>query len=683
VNARAWGRLAWPLLLLFIGVAVVGTILQEVNGDVAPSEYLTALGFTSIGVFGAFLAARRPENPVGWLFLVASFSAALGFFLGEYAEFAITGRERAWPGATIAAWLSGFTWLPALVLLGVYLLLVFPDGRLLSRRWRLVAWGAGVVAALVILALAVSSEDLDIGVPVANPFAVPALDSSADAVSGIGLVVIGGFAVLSAVSLGIRYRRSGSDERHQLKWFLFAGLFLALNVALGGVIPEPVSNVTFTAGLFLLPAAATVAVLKYRLYDIDVVINKAVVLAVLAAFITLIYVGLVIGIGALVGGGGNVVLSIAATAVIAVAFQPVRDRARRFANRLVYGKRATPYEVLSEFSGRMAGAYSTEDVLPRMARILAEGTGAVRADVWLHLGSELRRAAAWPPSNGERPTSMLIDGGQLPTVVDADRTYPVRHQGELLGALSVAKPPSEPLTPAEDRLVEDMASQAGLVLRNVRLIEELRASRLRLVAAQDEERRRIERNIHDGAQQQLVAIAVKQRLAQAMIERDPGQAGALLFDLQAETQDALDNLRDLARGIYPPVLSDQGLAAALEAQARRTAVPVELEADGIGRYPQEAEAAVYFCVLEALQNVAKYARASTAVVRLQVVDGELRFEVIDNGVGFDPVTTPRGSGTQNMADRLAALGGAFEIRSKPGGGTTIIGRLPARTEERA
>jgi signal transduction histidine kinase len=257
-----------------------------------------------------------------------------------------------------------------------------------------------------------------------------------------------------------------------------------------------------------------------------------------------------------------------------------------------------------------------------------------------------------------------------------DRTFPVRHRGEFLGALTVAMPPIEPLTPSQEKLVADLASQAGLVLRNVRLIEELRASRQRLVAAQDEERRRLERNLHDGAQQQLVALAVKVKLAHTVATRDPQKTEAMLFEMQSDAQSALENLRDLARGIYPPLLADQGLPAALQAQARKVPVPVTVEAASIGRHPQETEAAVYFCCLEALQNVAKYADASSVSVKLGIEDGQLNFEISDDGRGFDSATTPLGSGMQNMADRLAALGGSIEVQSIPGRGTSVRGHIP-------
>jgi signal transduction histidine kinase len=259
---------------------------------------------------------------------------------------------------------------------------------------------------------------------------------------------------------------------------------------------------------------------------------------------------------------------------------------------------------------------------------------------------------------------------------DATATVPVRYQGELLGALSVAKAPGESLTSADQQLLTGVASQAGLVLRNVGLLEELRASRQRLVAAQDEERRKIERNLHDGVQQQLVALNVQLGLLARISERDPSKTGEMAEQLQTHASQALDDLRDLARGIYPPLLADKGLGAALESQARRAAVPVSVEADGVGRYSQPVEAAVYFCTLEALNNVAKYAGASRATVTLEQRNGSLRFTVTDDGAGFDVHRTSYGTGLQGMADRLDAIGGTLQVTSRPGTGTSVSGSVP-------
>jgi signal transduction histidine kinase len=337
--------------------------------------------------------------------------------------------------------------------------------------------------------------------------------------------------------------------------------------------------------------------------------------------------------------------------------------------------------VLAQFSERVAESYATDDVMPRMARVLAEGTGAQRADVWLRSGTTWRDGAVWPLDAALAEPFPMSDG-TLPPINGANQLVEVRHQGDLLGALSVTKRSGESLTPVEENLLSHLAGQAGLVLRNVGLtsalharLAELRASRQRLVTAQDEERRRLERNLHDGAQQHLVALKVKLGLAEMLMGRDPDKAKLTLDQLKCDADEALETLRDLARGIYPPLLADKGLQVALESQGRKATVPVTVDAGGIGRYSQEVEAAVYFCCLEALQKVQKYAHASNVAIRVREAKGTVSFEVADDGDGFDVATTKRGAGLINMADRLDALGGGLQVTSSIGQGTTIAGSL--------
>jgi signal transduction histidine kinase len=265
---------------------------------------------------------------------------------------------------------------------------------------------------------------------------------------------------------------------------------------------------------------------------------------------------------------------------------------------------------------------------------------------------------------------------RAPALPKPAEIVPVRHQGELLGVVSIEKKPGESLAPTERKLVSDLGSEAGLVRRDVALIADVRASRQRLVAAQDDVRRKLERNLHDGAEQQLVALAVKLRLAESLAERNPSATKTMLTDLRTETGEALEGLRDLAQGIYPPLLADKGLAVALESQARKGSVPTEVRSEGIGRYPPAVESAVYFCALEALNNVAKYAGATRAEVRLAQADGELTFEVSDDGDGFDPAQTGYGTGLQGIADRLDSIGGTLKIHSQPGKGAQVTGRVP-------
>ena len=694
MRARTATWLAWSMCLVAAS-AIAGSL--AVDFLASSLDAWTILGVLSIPAFsvvGALVASRRPDNPIGWILCGVGLSFALGGLAGEYATYALITEPGSLPGGHLMAWLGTWIWPPGIILVLTYLLLLFPDGRLPSRRWKPVAWLAAVALAIEVIPVAVTAWPIR-GPILANigeeaPAGASAAFKAAYDIQVLGIILTFVLGIASAASLVIRLRRASGDERAQLKWFAYASAFLVAAIIANSPLFHIGGNVLPGIALVMVPVAVGIAMFKYRLYDIDVVINKTVVVAVLAAFVTAVYLVVVVGISHLINTAGepNVLLSIAATAIVALAFQPLRDRARRLADRVVYGKRATPYEVLSEFSERMAGSYSTEDVLPRMARILGEGTGATRTEVWLRVGTQLQLLAAWPEGAEPAKTPLPASEDELPEFPEADRAVPVRHQSELLGALTLTKPPSEPVTPAEEKLVSDLASQAGLMLRNVRLTAELqarlvdlRASRQRLVAAQDQERRRLERDLHDGAQQQLVALAVKQRLAEGFVRKDPEKAAQMLADLQADTAEALENLRDLARGIYPPLLADKGLPAALEGHARKVHLPVSVETDGLGRYPQEVEAAVYFCCLEALQNVAKYADASHVSVNLSTEAGQLNFSVIDDGKGFDPGSKPPGSGLQGMADRMEALGGMLEVHSEPGTGTTVVGHIPAEAEE--
>jgi signal transduction histidine kinase len=664
--------MAVSLLLIDLLITAFGVCLVVLNRrtELGPgpssvvSDAVLLLSFVPFAVVGALIISRQPRNRIGGIFLITALGMAVSTSAFDYAVYALLTNPNSLPGGEWGIRVSeGGFGLPFLAY--IFLFLLFPTGHLPSRRWLPVVW----LAVLAVAALEVSEF-----APTAIPFEL------ARALTVLALCA-------SAAAPVIRFRRSGIEERQQIKWFTFAAV-PAVAVLMGPLFFNP-SGLFLLVGFLATAAVAVgtgIAIFRYRLYDIDVLLNKTLVYGFLAAFITVVYVVVVVVFGALVGATEG--LSLVATAIAAVAFQPMRSRAQGLANRVVYGERATPYQVLSKFSQHLGEVYSTEDVLPRMAQILAEGTGASRAVVWLRMGTELRPAASWP-SNGPTPSFVAIRGDTLPrltaksSVEATTREVPVRHLGELLGAFTVTKPPYEALTPVESELLGDLAGQAGLVLRNAALIADLRASRQRLVTAQDEERRKIERNLHDGAQQQLVALAVKVRLATSMIGEDEAAERRLLNEVQSDTDDALENLRDLARGIYPPLLADQGLQAALLPQIRNAAIPTTLEADGVGRYPSEAEAAVYFCCLEALQNVAKYAGASRAVIRLIAEEEHLRFEVIDDGAGFDPRATRYGTGLHGMVDRLEAMGGTLQLRSAPAEGTTVAGRLPAAPVERA
>jgi signal transduction histidine kinase len=657
-------------------------------------------------VAGLAIVRKASGNVIGWLCFGVAFALELGLTLSQYGIVAIRTDPGSLPEPGLALAVAGTT--PLLTLTGIVLILhLFPTGHAAGRRWRPFI-AATIVAQTLLFAIGLLSSDpiTDVwsdelshaGVRAENPLGMAGIGQHGGGATLLLLLfAIGAFGAVA--SLFARRRRATAEEHQQLRSLaLVAGSAALWIVVMVPIMIATDPNGPAGAAFWLVitplvalgpPAAIGIGIVKYRLYDIDVVIRKTVVVGVLAAFITAVYVAVVEGLGSLFTD--TVVLRIAATAVVAVAFQPVRDRANRLANRLVYGDRATPYDVLARFGQRVGETYASEDVLPRIARVIAEGTAASRADVWLRLGDSMTLAASWPATGDEAAVPITDD--DMPAL-DGDRVAPVRHQTELLGVISVTKPASEPLTAGEAELLDRLAEQAGLVLANARLTADLearlaqiarqaadlRASRQRIVAAQDEERRRLERNIHDGAQQHLVALAVKLRLAKTVLQGDPDRGRRMVEEIRAEVDAALDTLRSLALGIYPPLLEEQGIAAALAVQYTRADVPVRLRADGVGRYPIELEAAVYFCTLEALQNATKYAHATQISIALQERGDALEFTVSDDGVGFDSGANGNGTGVQGIRDRISVFGGDATIESTPGSGTTVHGRVPIESE---
>jgi signal transduction histidine kinase len=657
-------------------VAAGGDRLMETSGGpnpVAVAAVLLALAWIGVGVL---IVWRQPVNWAGWIFVITGAAVPLITLTQAVVIYDVKVGGSP-PLGGLFAWVSEHGLYPIGLL--PLLFLLYPDGHPPTPRWRWVVVGLLGGAALSFLGFVLRPGPYNAfrgdGIVYENPFGIAAF-TWAGVVIAVGTIAILASTLATVVAVVQRFRRSSGVERQQMRVLaLVAALFGASFVMLLALIVIGTSLglderpdagdwifalVFALAGFTLLigvPAAYLIAIFRYRLWELDVVIKKAAVALVLTLIIgsvCLVVLALSTQVAWvlpgplpffwLIGIGG-----------MALPFLRI---ARRIARRVVFGKRATQQEVLAAFGERVGETYSVVDVLPRMVQVLANATGATSARVLLRVGDALREEAAVGDPSGD------------------EHTVPVVYEGEDLGALAATFPPSDPIDPPKRQLMENLAAQAGLVLRNVKLIEELRASRQRLVVAQDEERRKIERNIHDGAQQQLVALTVKLRLAQGLVTKDPPKAETMLSDLQAETQTALEDLRDLARGIYPPLLADKGLLEALEAQARRAAITTTVQADGVGRYPAEVESAVYFCSLEALNNVAKYANATKAEVRLSHSDGHLTFAVHDDGAGFDVGSALLGTGLQGMTDRIEVVGGRLEIDSAPGQGTTITGTIP-------
>ncbi len=714
-RAAGSGRGSTATLVAIVLVVLAGLVLTVLEWNSlalsdAVSNVSSLAGATAYAVLGALIVRRAGGNLVGWFMLAEGAANDVMATGSAYGIYGVKAHPGALPAASTVGALSEAVFV--LVAMGLAaIFLVFPTGRLPSPRWRPAAVVGVVLTGLSVVSFVVSVRR--VGLPAVggislsypNPLAVRALRPATWLGTLNGLALVYPLVLAAAVaSLVLRYRRGDQRLRQQMKWLGLAFVGMLLTQGVGGLAiafgqaDTLWQSVPFGLTPFLvylaIPAAMGIAILRRRLFDIDVIISRALLVTLLSAGVTAVYTAIVLGLGTFVGHRRNPLLTIAAAVVIALVFQPLRQRASLLANRLVYGQRATPYQVLSDFAADMAGQLDLGEALDRMVSLLAGASGATRVEAWIRVGGELRPGAVWPggllPSAAARLDSASGHGVSgaavgLPVLGSGDpgtRVVPVRHGADLLGAISLTKPREETLTSAEDSLLQHLASQAGLVMRNAQLtaelratIDELRASRRRLVEAQDAERRKIERNLHDGAQQQLIALSIHLGLL-AEAADDPGLVREAIPELKAQLSAALDDLRALARGIYPPLLADQGLVVALRAQVTRASVPVVLEAAEVGRYSPDAESTVYFCALEALQNVAKHARATRAVIHLSGNEDGLEFSISDDGAGLPAGGLRAGSGLQGMTDRLAAHGGTLDVRSAPGQGTTITGRLP-------
>lgn len=419
------------------------------------------------------------------------------------------------------------------------------------------------------------------------------------------------------------------------------------------------------------------------------------VAAGLACFVVGVYVVVVLGGGLMLGrtGAPSVALSVIATTIVALLFPLVQSRLERAAAGIGRPAAATPCDVLNRFSAAAESGDATSDLPVRMSKLLAEATGARWAQVWLEISGRLSLAATWPPDADADRSAPFPLGDPTDRTGDGTRALPVRHGGQQLAVLRLQQRPGSSLTAVEERLFAGLAAQAGLMLRLAGLRAELedrqrelaaragdlQASRERVVSTQDAERRRLERDIHDGAQQHLVALTVNLRLVQSIAARSPDRAAALLTQQAEAARVAMATLSSLSRGLYPRALADDGLLPALRLAAASSAIPIRIDTTTAERLPPPIEAALYFACMEAVQNAVKHSGARGVTVRVDQLPGRWRVTVADDGSGFDPthVTgSSRGVGLANMRDRIDAVGGTLTVQSVPGKGTTVTASVP-------
>ena len=692
ISGRArWRRpaavLAWSLAGLS-GVMFAGTIslYLAVRAPQAPDSWGTGglwsllifAPFLAFPVVGALIVSRHPKNPVGWICVADGFVWMLAILSGPYAEYGLLNPGSVpYPAATSA--LTTWLWVPGVALLGVYLPLLFPDGRLPSRKWRHLAWFAGAVTLCLGVAFVLAPGPLD-GLPgERNPFGIGWLRR----IEGLGIFVVATLPVCilaSAASLLVRYRRSGSEVRQQIKWLALAVALVGLAYlgTIGATLlfaPGSTGSGSIQPGWLLtmqsavlmsyavVPVAVGVAVLKHRLFDVDMIINRAVVYGVLTASVVGIYVVVVGYLGVLFRAGGNLAISLVATGLVAVLFAPLRDRLQRVVDRLMYGERDDPYAVISHLGRRLEATLAPDAVLPTIVETLKETLKIPYAAI--AVGRE--GAPGIAASAGEPVKEPL--------------RLPLSYQNEPVGELLLGpRTGEEGFSPTDTRLLSDLALQAGVAAHAVRLTSDLQRSREQLVTAREEERRRLRRDLHDGLGSQLAGLNVQAGVLRRLIPTDPHAADELAVELRTELQAAIADIRRLVHDLRPPALDDLGLIETLNQLAARyetggrDGLRVRVEARETPRLPAAVEVAVYRITQEALANAERHAGARTCVVRLAATD-EIRLEITDNGAGI-PEDRPSGVGLVSMRERAEELGGTCAVRGAPGGGTRVSVRLP-------
>jgi signal transduction histidine kinase len=645
-------------------VLLVGALVLDVRtGSYQQLLYLAIGG--ALTCLGVLLTTRMPEHPISWGFAATGFLWAVGSYAYAYAIEALVAHPGSLPGGRVAAWVDNWCWLPSLVLPMSLLLLVAPDGRLLSARWRLAV--VAVVGGTALASAGLSGSptfELGSAEPVENPLALdPAVWHLA---AVVGFTLVSGAVIASLLSFVLRFRRSLGEERQQLRW---VGGSLGLGVGLGaigaftwGVFPY--AYVLYSIALLALPVGTAVAVLKYRLYELDLVVNRAFVYGAMTFAVVASYV-LVVGlVGATLSHRGNLALSLVLTGVVAVCFQPVRERVQRFVNERMYGERDDPYAALARLGRRLESSLGADSVLTTAVETIGQ-TLRLKYVALALAGSDDIAAAYGIPGN---------DPFEVP----------LAHQGKAVGVLRFSPRAGEQLRDADRRLIADLAPQVAAAAHAVGLAQDLQAARRRLVELREDERRRIRRDLHDGLGPALAGLTFTLDAVSNLAGTDLERANALLGSATEQVQAMIGEIRRLIYDLRPPALDELGLVDSLRGIASRqtppaTTVTVDTP-DALPPLPAAVEVAAYRIVQEALTNVARHADAQFCSVRLSVQPDALLVEISDDGQGIDGHRI--GVGLHAMQERAAELGGICRITSARGRGTIVAARLPRFAPDR-
>ena len=652
-----------PLLVVATGVLVLAT-RHPLPGDRVTLEnlYPNVVFGAFVPLLGALILSRLPRHPIGWLFLGCGLASALTITFYGYARLALYGDVEL-PLGVAVAWVSNWEWALGVLPLVTVGVLLFPDGRLPGAGWRYLLWLDLAAVALMIVSTAFVPGPLSNAPVVDNPVGIPlsremfsALEATALALFLIGFVG-------AAVATVWRWRQARGAERAQLSWFAFAVLLLVCSIALP--LPTVLSRWLTLVAVPLVPFAVALAILRRNLYGIEVVVRRSLVYAALTAVLLLVYAATVVTLGAVLQGRADTTVALVATAVVAIAFAPARERLQRAADRLLYGDRGTPYSVLASVGRQLDLDPGTSTVLAEVAETVASSLRLpyARVDV-IGQGEDPPLSAEW----GTRGAAL--------------HEVPLSFRGEPVGRLSVTpRTARDPFSASDLRLLDDLGRQIGVAAYAMLLGQALQRSRVSLVATREDERRRIRRDLHDGLGPALAGIALGLDAVSRLAEQDATTAAALAQQLKDEVQASLSDVRRLVEDLRPPALDQLGLIGAVRQQAGRLTerdpqLSVTVESASVPTLPAAVEVAAYRIATEALNNVSRHAVATRCRVSIGVdEDGSLRVDVEDDGAGMPDGTRP-GVGLTAMRERATELGGTCEVGRGERGGTRVRASIP-------